>query len=179
MITLRTERLTLRPLRLSDADSLHPAFADEALMHWWSSGPHSDPARTRDYVAGNVDSDDYPTWAITLGDDVAVGWVVLPPRRDGVAEIGYILRRDHWGRGIAREAVTAVIDHGFDGLGLRRIYADTDPENEASIGLLKSLGFTLEGRLRGEWETHIGVRDSFIWGLLRDEWAREAARESR
>ena len=33
-----------------------------------------------------------------------------------------------------------------------------------------ALGFTLEARLRAEWETHIGVRDSLIWGLLEDEW---------
>ena len=40
----------------------------------------------------------------------------------------------------------------------------------ASNRLLEGLGFTLEGRLRGEWETHIGVRDSYIWGLLAAEW---------
>jgi RimJ/RimL family protein N-acetyltransferase len=39
-----------------------------------------------------------------------------------------------------------------------------------SNALLKALGFTLEGRLRGEWETHIGVRDTFLWGLLATEW---------
>jgi RimJ/RimL family protein N-acetyltransferase len=50
------------------------------------------------------------------------------------------------------------------------VFADTDPENAASIALLERLGFRREGLLRGEWETHIGVRDSVILGLLRDEW---------
>ena len=68
------------------------------------------------------------------------------------------------------EAVARVIDYGFDELELRRIFADTDPENRGSIGLLERLGFQREGRLRGEWETHSGVRDSLIYGLLRDEW---------
>ena len=58
--------------------------------------------------------------------------------------------------------------------GLQRlIEADTDPEKPGAIGLLGRLGFQREGRLRGEWETHIGVRDSLIYGLLRDEWMME------
>ena len=54
--------------------------------------------------------------------------------------------------------------------GKRRVFADTDPENAASNRLLETLGFRREGLLRAEWETHIGVRDSVIWGLLREEW---------
>ena len=66
-----------------------------------------------------------------------------------------------------------VIDYGFVLLKLRRIFADTDPDNLGSIALLERLGFQYEGRLRGEWETHMGVRDSLIFGLLRDEWIME------
>ena len=73
------------------------------------------------------------------------------------------------GEGIAAEAVAAVIDQIF-AEGQRRVFADTDPENVQSRGLLERLGFKLEGHLRAEWETHIGVRDSLIWGLLEDEW---------
>lgn len=157
-------------MREDDANSLHPAFADAELMRWWSSGPHTDLDQTRDYVRGNATSPEWPTWAITRDDDEAVGWVLLAPRREGVAELGYILRRDHWGGGIARESVAAVLGHGFGALALRRIFADTDPDNAPSIALLKALRFTLEGRLRGEWRTHIGVRDALIWGLLAEEW---------
>ena len=57
----------------------------------------------------------------------------------------------------------------FDTLGARRITADIDPDNQASIRVFERLGFTLEARLRGEWEMHIGVRDSLIYGLLRDD----------
>ena len=55
-------------------------------------------------------------------------------------------------------------------------FADTDPENSGSIALLERLGFQYEGRLRGEWETHIGVRDSLIFGLLQGEWTLEKNR---
>lgn len=159
-------------MRAADAASLHGAFADTELMTWWSSAPDADLAATERRVVANADSEAYPTWAITEaeGDDVALGWVVLIPRRDGVREIGYILRRDAWGKGYAQEAAAAAIAYGFGTLGLRRIYADTDPDNARSNRLLDTLGFTQEGRLRAEWETHIGIRDSLIWGLLAEEW---------
>ena len=61
------------------------------------------------------------------------------------------------------------------GKAARRVMADTDPDNVASIRLLEKLGFQKEGRLRGEWEIHIGIRDSLIFGLLREEWAGQRA----
>lgn len=172
--TLTTARLVLRQLREDDAAALYPVLSDPEVMIWWSSGPHASLAETADYVKRNAAEDNgYLCWAITAGDDVALGWVILIDGKPDVKEIGYILRRDQWGTGIAREAVSRVIDHGFCDMRLRRIYADTDPENPGSIGLLERLGFQCEGRLRGEWETHIGIRDSLIFGLLRDEWMME------
>src|SRR3546814_9995456 len=88
---------------------------------------------------------------------------------DLVTEFGYILARDHWGGGIAREAGSAVIARLF-AEGQRRVFADTDPDNTASNALLERLGFRRDGLLRAEWNTHIGVRDSVLWGLLADEW---------
>ena len=171
--TLTTERLVLRPLRVSDADALHSIFADEDAMTWWSSGPHESVEETLAYISQNCEPPYSPTWAITIaGNDTAIGWVVLLPRRDGVREIGYILSRDNWGSGIAKEAASRVIEHGFDELKLRRIFADADPDNLASCGLLERLGFEKEGYLRQEWETHIGVRDSVLFGLLSHEWKK-------
>jgi len=172
--TLTTARLVLRQLREDDAAALFPVLSDPEVMTWWSSGPHASLAETADYVKGNAaEGQGYDCWAITAGDDVALGWVILIDGKPDVKEVGYILHRDHWGNGIAREAVSRVIDHGFDDLKLRRIFADTDPENAGSISLIQRLGFQYEGRLRGEWETHIGVRDSLIFGLLQDEWTME------
>lgn len=174
--TLTTARLVLRQLREDDAAALFQVLSDAEVMTWWSSGPHQSLAETADYVKGNAAEDaGYLCWAITAADDdTALGWVILIDAKPDVKEIGYILHRDHWRSGIAREAVARVIDHGFAEMKLRRIFADTDPENPGSIALLERLGFQYEGRLRGEWETHIGVRDSLIYGLLRDEWMMEA-----
>ena len=172
--TLTTARLVLRQLREEDAPALFDVLSDPEVMNWWSSGPHCSLAETADYLIFNAaEGRGHTCWAITVGDDVALGWVILIDGKPGVKEIGYILRRDQWRGGVAREAVSRVIDHGFDDPDVRRIFADTDPENKGSIALLERLGFQYEGRLRGEWKTHIGIRDSLIFGLLRDEWTME------
>lgn len=166
---LETARLILRPRVMDDAEALHRAFADVELMRYWSGPPHANVEETRADLAR--DTPEWRRWAITLkGDDAAIGVVAAGEKRQGnVTEIGYILSRDHWGRGIAREAVSAVIDRIF-AEGQRRIFADTDPDNAPSRAMLEKLGFKLEALLRAEWETHLGVRDTTIYGLLREEW---------
>lgn len=172
---LVSARLVLRALSPDDAEALHPTMADETLMTWWSSAAHADVAETRAYLAGDADAEArrWRGWAITVADegDDAVGFVSSGLRRAGVAEIGYMLARSHWGRNIGVEAVNRVIEQLFTQEGIRRVFADTDPDNLHSRTLLEKLGFKQEGVLRGEWETHIGVRDSVIYGLMRDEWA--------
>ncbi|WP_277316300.1 GNAT family protein [Sphingomonas sp. AOB5] len=166
---LTSERLILRPRSVADAAALHAIFSDVELMHWWSSAAHERMEQTVEEISRERPG--WRAWAITLkGDDTAIGTVAVGEKRQGnVAEIGYILNRAHWGGGIAREAVSRVIDQIFDE-GQRRVFADTDPDNVASRGLLERLGFKLEGYLRQEWETHIGVRDTTLYGLLRDDW---------
>lgn len=168
---LETVRLRLRPRSIDDAEALFPSFADAELMHWWSHAPHRDVAQTRAHLAR--DMPDWRAWAITLkaGDGGAIGFVAVGEKRENVSELGYMLARPHWGSGIAAEAVGAVIDRLF-AEGQRRIFADTDPENLHSRALLERLGFRLEGTLRAEWETHIGVRDTALYGLLRPDWFR-------
>lgn len=160
----------MRPQSIDDAEALYEAYADVDLMRWWSSGPHATPDDTRNYLTPRVEHADWQGWSITLtGDPRAIGTLGAHQRRPGVYEIGYLLARRHWGMGYAREAVSRLLDLLFEE-GARRIFADTDPDNAPSIALLERLGFRREGLLREEWETHIGVRDSLILGLLADEW---------
>lgn len=166
-----TERLRLRERTSDDAESLFPTLSDAEVMTWWSRAPFTSVDEVRENFQPSEKSPGWRAWAITRqGDDRAIGYVAAGEKRQGaVSEIGYVLERDAWGSGIAQEAVSGLIDYLFAS-GQRRVFADTDPDNAASNGLLTRLGFTLEGRLRGEWETHIGVRDSLIWGLLAEEW---------
>lgn len=166
-----TARLAMRALRVDDAAALHEAYGDPVAMRYWSSPPHRDVAETIDYIAPRPGHDPWCDWAITRrGDDRAIGTLAAGERRPCVVEIGYLLVPSAWGQGLAHEAVSALVARLFQG-GARRLFADTDPDNVASNTLLERLGFVREGLLRAEWETHIGVRDSVVWGLLRGEWS--------
>lgn len=91
--------------------------------------------------------------------------------RDGVAEVSfYIGPPEMRGRGYARRALQLLHGWGFDELGLDRTYAETYAFNEASLRLLKRLGYRIEGVLREHvWRQGRRI-DSVILGLLRKEW---------
>ncbi|WP_010164681.1 GNAT family N-acetyltransferase [Sphingomonas sp. PAMC 26617] len=167
---LETARLRLRVRTADDAEALFPTLSDPVAMTYWSHAPFETVAAVRARFAEPFVT--WRAWAITRhGSDTAIGFVAVGDKREGkVSEIGYMIDRAHGGAGLAREAVARVIDQLFVAEGQRRVFADTDPDNVRSNALLQSLGFTLEGRLRAEWETHIGVRDTFLWGLLATEW---------
>jgi RimJ/RimL family protein N-acetyltransferase len=166
---LTTARLRLRPRTVDDAEALFPSLSDAELMIWWSHAPHGTVEQTRASLSRGDPA--WRVWAITHArDDTAIGYVAVGEKRPAVSEIGYLLARPHWGQGIAEEAIGAVLDQLFLAEAQRRVFADTDPDNVYSRRLLERLGFRLEGVLRAEWETHIGVRDTTLYGLLKEDW---------
>lgn len=171
-----TARLAMRAVRAGDAEAAYAVFSDAEAMTFWSHPPHDSLEQTAEHLAKRIDSPDWRFWAVTLpADDRLIGTLgAHEGRQGGVFEIGYSLVRDAWGRGYAAEAVGGLVNLLF-AEGARRVMADTDPDNAASNRLLERLGFTCEGRLRGEWETHIGVRDSLIWGRLATDPAPDPA----
>lgn len=162
--------LMLRPRCVADAEALFSTMADPEIMRWWSRPAFEHLDQLRESFARD-DQSVWRSWAIIpKGEDLAVGFVSAGCKREGVIEIGYLLARNIQGRGFGRKAVSMLIERLFEE-GNRRVFADTDPENHSSIALLTALGFSCEGHLRAEWHTHIGVRDSLIFGLLAEEWS--------
>lgn len=160
--------VVLRPLEVADAHDLYSAHGDPEAHHYWSSPAHSSEAETARYIEQTLAMPGARVWAITESGGEALGRVALFVPRDGVGEIGIILRRDAQGRGLAAKALKLVEDYSFEALGLHRIAADIDPDNTSSISLFLRAGFEREGLLRGNWKTHLGVRDSVIMAKLRD-----------
>ncbi|HJQ98867.1 MAG TPA: GNAT family N-acetyltransferase [Candidatus Polarisedimenticolaceae bacterium] len=169
---LETARLVLRALSEPDAPALFEVFSDPQVMLYWSRPPMASVeeavALVRDIEVG-FRTRTLLQWGITLkGANAVIGTCTLyrwdhAHRR---AELGYVLRRDHWGRGLATEAVSAVLDFAFGEMGLHRVGADTDPRNSASARLLERLGFQREG-LQRETYFHLGEwADSELWGLV-------------
>lgn len=91
------------------------------------------------------------------------------------AELGYELAPDQWGRGYATEAAQAMIEYGFERLGVHRIWASCIAKNRASARVLEKVGMRLEGRLREKQWMKGRWWDTLLYGLLEDEWNSEAA----
>ncbi len=100
------------------------------------------------------------------------GGVGLMPERWGIkAEIGYWIGSEYEGRGLVTRAVRALIDVGFEELGLNRIEIRAGVGNLRSRAIPERLGFTREGVERGGGRGTGGYYDSVVYSMLRDEWS--------
>jgi RimJ/RimL family protein N-acetyltransferase len=140
---LKTERLTLRPQELADAPALFAILSDPEAMRFWSR-----PVLTRLAVAEELIREQQEAmvsgvcryWTVIRAGE-AIGSVDLSLIESGSAELGFLLRPDCWGTGLATEAAGAVIAHGFDRLGLTRLAAAVQSGNRAAIRVLEKNGF--------------------------------------
>jgi len=140
---------------------IHGGVGVEILESWISN---------RDFEIGRR-----ARFAVTLRDapDMLLGTVSLRRyARDRRAELGYWLAQPAWGHGFATEAARAMIDFGFSGLGLARIYAQVLADNRASLRVLDKLGMVNEGVKRQHVHKARRLHDVVLYGLLRDEWSR-------
>ena len=153
---IRTERLILRRARMDDAVAMHAIMSDPVAMRYWSTPPHLELAETERWMASMIDidpaaSDDY---IVTL-DGMLIGklgaWK-LP-------EVGYLLGPAHWGKGYAREALSAFIERRREA-GSAELTADVDPRNSGSLRLLEGAGFVETGRAVGSWQVGDELCDS-------------------
>jgi len=158
----------LRPMDVADAEALFAAHGDEATHKYWSSAAHGSVAETATYLADTLAISGARVWAITEDGGEALGRIGLFVEREGVGEIGIIMRPDAAGRGVASKALNLVVAYGFETLDLHRIAADIDPDNTASLNLFLRNGFEREGLLRGNWKTHLGIRDTVMLAKLRN-----------
>jgi RimJ/RimL family protein N-acetyltransferase len=164
---LEAPGIVLRPLELADAAALYEAHSDEETHRFWSAPAHKSVDETARNIAETLAIKNARVWVITESGGEALGRIGLFLVREGIGEVGVIMRREAAGRGLASKALRLVEDYAFGALGLHRLAADIDPENSASLALFLRSGFQREGLLRGNWKTHLGVRDSVIMGKLR------------
>jgi [ribosomal protein S5]-alanine N-acetyltransferase len=108
-------------------------------------------------------------WVIALGNDTAligtIGLYKLQPEHQ-LAEVGFQLMPDQWGKGLMREALNAVVHFAFDQLGAHRVEAKTDPRNARTRTLLERCGFTLEGILRESYYWDGEFQGTAVYGRL-------------
>ena len=161
-----TPRLTLRSARPDDLEAMHAVLSDPRATRWWSTPPHDSLEQTVAWLDSMIaNGPDNPDFVIERDGMVIgkAGFWKLP-------EVGYILHPDHWGQGVASEAVGAAIDHVFPTLALDELVADVDPGNAASIRLLERLGFIRTGFAERTWNIAGEWKDSLYYGLSRADW---------
>ena len=162
-----TPRLTLRHARPEDLEAMHAVLSDPRAMAWWSTPPHRALEETRlwldSMIAGNAEGAD--DFVIERDEQVIgkAGFFKLP-------DVGYILHPDHWGLGLASEAVGAAVAHVFATRDVDDLTADIDPANHASMRLLEKLGFVRTGVAERTWYIGGEWKDSVFYGLNRQAW---------
>lgn len=171
-LKLETERLTLRPPVHGDyaAWSSLREQSRHFLTPWepsWSADHLSRRAFTnRVYWASRAISGGtaLPLFLIRREDDTLLGAITLDNIRRGPAQagtLGYWIGDPYARHGYMREAISAVVHHSFEKMGLSRIEAACLPENVASRGLLEASQFKYEGvaqsylQINGRWRTHV------------------------
>lgn len=146
--TITTERLLLRPMEQADLPACIEMESDEEIMRWIGAGGAQDADRTRarfEHMWWLPER--FGTRAFTIVDratDAFLGRVFLGPLLDDI-EIGYVLVKDAWGRGLATEAARATVEWGFSHANLKRVVGITYPDNLASQKVLQKCGLVRAG----------------------------------
>lgn len=158
---IRTDRLLLRRATMNDIVAMHAIMSDPVAMRYWSAPPHGEISETERWMASMVAADPMTSddFIVTL-DGVLIG--KLGAWR--LPEIGFLISKNHWGRGFAIEAMSAFIDRRR-ALGSSELTADVDPRNEASLNLLKRSGFIETHRATGTWQVGEELCDSVYFRL--------------
>jgi RimJ/RimL family protein N-acetyltransferase len=181
--TLDGRRVRLRWLVQADVAALYEVFSNADVMRYWSCPPYANEGQAHALLAEIhrlFAARSLFEWGVARrDDDRVIGTCTLShiDARNLRAEVGYALGRAHCGQGLMSDALSLLLEFAFETLGLRRLEADVDPHNTASIRLLERFGFQREGLMRERWFVSGEVQDALIYGLLRRECAaRKPAR---
>lgn len=186
---IRTERLILRPWNDGDLAPFAALNADPRVMEHFPaplSAAESDALAER--IRAALEADGHGLWAVERpGVARFIGFTGLSrPRFEShftpCVEIGWRLAAAHWGRGLATEAASAVLDVAFGELELPEVVSFTAVENRASRRVMEKLGMRRDA---DEDFDHPGLPPGHplarhvLYRLRRDRWAAAAARRPR
>lgn len=170
---LETQRLVLRALSTkTDTDVLFELRTNEDAMRYIKK-----PLQTRDEVIQLIErvnndhnNNDSINWAITTREsDTVIGtigfWRIEKAHHR--AEIGYMLHPSYWRKGILNEALSSVMQYGFDVMGLHSVEGHTDPRNIASQALLRKHGFSQEGYFKENYYFQEQFFDTVVFCKIR------------
>jgi|SRR5690554_3796032 len=175
---INTERLTLKTFSPKDVDNFFNLRSDEDFMMYLGLHPLKKKSAARDRIRDIIqdfNSAEGLSWKIALkGEDELIGYIGFwtISYRHFRAEIGFGLDEKFQHKGLMSEAMEAVVNYGFETLGLHSIKADVDPNNESSIQLLLANNFKKEAHLRESYYFDGGFLDSAYYCIIKSDWEK-------
>ncbi|MQS05546.1 GNAT family N-acetyltransferase, partial [Streptomyces alkaliterrae] len=182
-VFLETGRLELRAFTEVDAADVLALDGDPEVMRFVNGGRPTTERVVREETLPRL-MRRYACWGLPgywaarepMGGGF-LGWFEFRPvdeRESAVVELGYRLNRAAWGRGYATEGARALIDRGFEELGVERVTANTMAVNVRSRRVMVKAGLRFVRRFTEEWPELIegGEHGEVEYGLSRAEWTR-------
>ena len=169
---LESERLLFRAYERGDAEDFFQMRTNTEVMKYMDSPRYQSVQDAEKKINGNrqafVEKQGIK-WVIALkSDGNVVGdfgfWRI--DKENCRAEIGYALLREYWGMGYMSEAMDVLLKYGFGQMNIHSVEANVNPENKASIKLLKRFGFRKEAYFRENYFFDGEFLDSLIFSLL-------------
>jgi RimJ/RimL family protein N-acetyltransferase len=168
---LETERLRLEPMTVEHTELLVDLDSDPEVMRYINGGKATSRAEVEAIVRAHHG---YRWTAFLRADGDFVGWFGMRPAGPWTYDLGYRLRRAHWGAGLATEGSRLLIDLAFTELGAVRVRADTMTVNERSRRVMAACGLRYARTFHLEWDEPIeGTEQGDVeYELLRGEYVR-------
>ncbi len=146
--SIKTARLTLRGISLHDVDDVYEYSSDPKVSEFLLWTPHPNKSFTHRFIISlllGYKKGRYFNWGIEL-DGKMIGTCGFTSFNidENSAELGYVLNREYWRRGIAVEAARAVIEYGFSQLDLEKITIRYMADNPRSAGVAIKCGMTVD-----------------------------------
>lgn len=177
--TLETERLILRKITLEDVEDMYTYGSNEEVSKYVTWETHKTLSDTKEYIEfilNQYENKKIAPWGIEykengkfIGTIDFVSWQI----KHNIAEIGYVISQDYWGKGIVTEAVNEVIKFGFNNMDLVRIQARCDIENIGSARVMEKARMSFEGIIRKGIFVKGKHRDLKMYSILKEEFSTD------
>ncbi|MFL6373750.1 MAG: GNAT family N-acetyltransferase [Pyrinomonadaceae bacterium] len=154
---LETERLVLRELTAEDAPFINALLNSPKFLAYIGDRNVRSDEDARDFIINkyvvSYHSNGYGLWAVVTHDGAAVGMCGFV-KRDYFDEpdIGFAFLPEHERKGYGYESAAATMKYGRETLGFTKLLAITSLDNDASVGLLRKLGFVDNGIVEPQGE---------------------------
>ncbi|MBI5712618.1 MAG: GNAT family N-acetyltransferase [Chloroflexi bacterium] len=175
---LETTRLILRKTTSSDIPDIFVYSSDVEVTRYLRWGPHQTLTETENYIQGVLDEyhegRDGP-WMMELKQShTVIGHIHLMDisLQHSKTQVGFVLARAYWNKGIMTEALNAVLECSFAGIGLHRVEGLCISVNRAAARVLEKVGMTKEGELRDYLNQKGAFWNFSIYAILREEFSR-------